>query len=138
MLFDEAQEQISLDHTGYTVTYPHLPCDKPHMMDDSLHCIHPPSCPPRLTQVGVATSSKKLALQADAEKHCNLIADSSFWNGLEIIIGDIEPICYATNINQTDCTCLDQVLLTLIGMYLHFTKHLEPTVQDGMKKQLEK
>ena len=89
-------------------------------------------------QVGVVTSTKKFALQADVEKNCDLIEDSSFWNGLEVVIGDIEPICYANNINQTDCTHPNQVLLTLVGMYLHFTKHPEAMVQDGMKKCLKK
>ena len=55
-------------------------------------------------QVGAATSSKKRRLMQDAEEHCNLIADQSFWKGLEHIIGDIEPICYGMNINQKDST----------------------------------
>ena len=74
----------------------------------------------------------------DAEEHCNLIADQSFWEGLEHIIGDIEPICYGTNINQKDSMRADQVLLTLAGMYTHFSNHPIPEVADGMTKRLEK
>jgi hypothetical protein len=77
-------------------------------------------------------------LTEDAEKHCDLIADSTFWNGLEHIVGDIEPICYGTNINQKDSTRADQVLLTLVGTYLHFAEHPILEVADGIMKHLEK
>jgi len=63
-------------------------------------------------QVGVATSSEKQCLTQDAEMHCDLIVDHNFWEGLKHVIGDIEPICYGTNINQK--------------------------VADGMTKQIEK
>lgn len=89
-------------------------------------------------QVGVATSTKKLCLTEDADKHCDLIEDHSFWEGLKHVVGDIEPICYGTNINQKDSTRLNQVLLTLVDMYLHFNSHPIPKVATGMKKHLEK
>jgi tRNA U55 pseudouridine synthase TruB len=55
-------------------------------------------------QVGAATYAKKLCLTDDANKHCDLIVDPTFWNGLEHIVGDLELICYGTNINQKDST----------------------------------
>ena len=59
-------------------------------------------------QVGAATSAEKWCLTEDAEAHCNLIWDPHFWEGLEQVIGDIEPICYDTNICQKDSTWADQ------------------------------
>jgi hypothetical protein len=35
-------------------------------------------------QVGAATSSEKRRLTQDAEEHCNLIADQSFWGSARI------------------------------------------------------
>jgi hypothetical protein len=32
--------------------------------------------------------------------HCDIINDSTFWSGLEQVLGDIEVICYATNLVQ--------------------------------------
>ena len=69
---------------------------------------------------------------------CDLIEDLTFWHGLETVIGDIEPICYGTNINQKDSTCADQVLLTLAGIYLQFADHPEEDVKLDMVKRLEK
>jgi len=70
----------------------------------------------------------------DAENHCDLIANHTFWEGLVHVISDIESICYGTNINQKDSTCADQVLLMLVGMYLHFSSHPIPEVANGMMK----
>ncbi|KAF5343191.1 hypothetical protein D9758_016921 [Tetrapyrgos nigripes] len=72
-------------------------------------------------QVGAAKSTEKDRLEAEANRACDLIADGrnrlySFWAGLETVIGDIEPICYGTNINQKDSTRPDQVLLTIAGL----------------------
>jgi len=89
-------------------------------------------------QVGAATSMEKRHLTEDAEKHCDLIANSAFWNGLEHIVGDIKPICYRTNINQKDLTSADQVLLTLVGTYLHFAEHPILEGAYGMTKHLKK
>ena len=86
-------------------------------------------------QVRAATYAKKDHLTQDAIKHCNLINDASFWSALEDIMGDIEPICYCTNINQKDSTCADEVLLTLAGIFLHFDAHPVPEVANGMKKK---
>ena len=150
-LFDKAQGQISLDRTGYVIVLAYLVANLTRW---TTHCIafsrlHDLRDALKLAvlqrreaiikaQVGAATSSEKRTLQVEAEKHCDIIEDSTFWNGLEVVIGDIEPICYATNINQSDCTRPDQVLLTLVGMFLHFADHPEPMVRDGMMKRLEK
>jgi hypothetical protein len=77
-------------------------------------------------------------LTEDAENHCDLIANHTFWEGLVHVVSDIKLICYRTNINQKDSTRVDQVLLTLVGMYLHFSSHPIPKVANRMMKQLEK
>ncbi|KAK7440944.1 hypothetical protein VKT23_016720 [Stygiomarasmius scandens] len=59
-------------------------------------------------------------LRTDAEAHCDLIDDFSFWQRLRRIIEDIEPISYATNICQSDHARLDVVLLAFVGIFLHF------------------
>ena len=71
-------------------------------------------------------------------KKCNLIENADFWNRLDAMVQDIEPICYGMNINQSDKTCLDQVVLTMAGIFLHFSGHPKQNVADGMKKQIEK
>ncbi|KAJ6601671.1 hypothetical protein B0H10DRAFT_2230378 [Mycena sp. CBHHK59/15] len=75
-------------------------------------------------EVGAATSKEGERLKEDAERMCTLIEDASFWNGLETVLGDLEPICLGTNINQKDSTHLDQVLLTITGIFPHFAEHL--------------
>ncbi|KAJ7592357.1 ribonuclease H-like domain-containing protein [Mycena floridula] len=89
-------------------------------------------------QVGTAKAREKDHLEEEANVSCDRIMNGMFWNGLENLCGDIEPVCYATNINQKDSTRADQVLLTLIGMYLHFAAHPEPEVARDMCKRLEK
>ena len=131
MIFDDAQAQSSLDCTGhsvvlaylvanltwwttYCVTFIQLWVQSALKLEVMQHCVGLIKA-----QVGVATSAEKLCLTEDAEKHCNLIADPNFWHGLEHIVGDIEPICYWTIINQKDSTRTNQVLLTLVGTHLH-------------------
>jgi hypothetical protein len=89
-------------------------------------------------QIGAAKSTEKDRLEAEAVSFCNLIDDHTFWNGLEHVVGDMEPICYATNLNQKDSTRADQVLLSLVGIFLHFADHPEPEVRSGMTQRLEK
>src|SRR5882762_5838073 len=150
-MFDNAQAQISLDRTGHSVVLAYLVAN---MTRWTTHCIafirllrvqdalklevmqHRSGI--IKAQVGAATYAEKDRLTQDAEKHCNLIADANFWNGLEHVVSDIEPICYGTNVNQKDSTRADQVLLTLVGMYLHFCDHPIPEVAAGMTKRLEK
>ena len=69
---------------------------------------------------------------------CDMIEDLTFWHGLKTVIGDIERICYGTNINHKDCMCADQVLLTLAGIYLQFSDHLKEDVKLDRVKHLEK
>jgi hypothetical protein len=89
-------------------------------------------------QVGRATGAEKAEFTAEANMFCDLIMDKTFWSCLESLIGDIEPICYGTNINQKDSTRADQVLLSLAGMFLRMVDHPEPDVAAGMTKRLEK
>ncbi|KAH9981889.1 hypothetical protein BJV74DRAFT_797695 [Russula compacta] len=77
-------------------------------------------------------------LTGDANKNCDLIKSTEFWTTLKTIIDDIEPICYGTNINQSDGTRPDQVLLMFAGIYLHFDCHPNCTLAVGMKKCIEK
>ncbi|KAF5342808.1 hypothetical protein D9758_013365 [Tetrapyrgos nigripes] len=68
-------------------------------------------------QVGAEKNNrKKLEMMDSANKQCDLIMNNAFWKGLKSVVEDIEPICYAVNICQSD----------------------KPTVRDGMKKRLEK
>jgi hypothetical protein len=61
-----------------------------------------------------------------------------FWNGLEQVVGDIEVICFATNLNQKDSTRADQVLLSLASMFLRFFEHPEEEVKKAMTQRIEK
>ncbi|KAJ6622322.1 ribonuclease H-like domain-containing protein [Mycena sp. CBHHK59/15] len=89
-------------------------------------------------EVGAATSTEGECLKADAERFCALIGDTTFWKGLETVLGDLEPICLGTNINQKDSIRLDQVLLTIAGIFLRFADHPEPEVKELMLVRLEK
>jgi hypothetical protein len=89
-------------------------------------------------QVGAAKGADKVAFTAEAHGFCDMIMQSSFWDSLESLIEDIEPICYGTNINQKDSTRADQVLLSLVGMFLRMVEHPEPEVAKGMAERLEK
>ena len=89
-------------------------------------------------QVGAAKSSEARHLTEDADMHIKIIQDCTFWDGLEQVIGDIKPICYATNINQTNSCHPDTVLRTLAGIYLHFKDHPEPKVATKMTGHVEK
>jgi hypothetical protein len=89
-------------------------------------------------QVGAAVSTEGERLRSDAEKYCALIKDEAFWSGLETVLGDLEPICLGTNINQRDSTRPDQVLLTIAGIFLHFSDHPEEEVKSAMLTRIEK
>ncbi|KAJ6567464.1 hypothetical protein B0H10DRAFT_2238699 [Mycena sp. CBHHK59/15] len=41
--------------------------------------------------VGAATSTDAARLKEDAERFCALIRDQAFWEGLETVLGDLEP-----------------------------------------------
>lgn len=90
-------------------------------------------------QVGAEKKQKQAEkLHQAAAAQCDLINDRNFWRDLEIVICDLEPICFATNCTQSNSACPDQVLLSLAGMYRHFSAHSEVAVCDGMKTRLEK
>ncbi|KAJ7915879.1 hypothetical protein B0H13DRAFT_2452234, partial [Mycena leptocephala] len=57
---------------------------------------------------------------------------------LETVAQDIEPICYITNINQSDRTRADQVLLGFAGVFLHFKRHSDVNISTGMMARIEK
>ncbi|KAJ7584672.1 hypothetical protein C8J56DRAFT_1054140 [Mycena floridula] len=91
-------------------------------------------------QVGAAKSGTKpaLELEAAAEKQCEVIDDSNFWKHLQSTAEDIEPICFGTNINQSDDTHPDQFLLSLAGIFLYFSRHSNAALSRGMKKRIER
>ncbi|KIM72638.1 hypothetical protein PILCRDRAFT_15961 [Piloderma croceum F 1598] len=136
-MFDASQAWISLNRTGQSVVLAYLTTNLTRW---TTHCV----AFIRLFRVQDALKLEVMQHRSglikaqDAEMHCDLIADYNFWEGLEHVVGDIEPICYRTNINQKDSTRADQVLLTLAGIYTHFSDHPIPEVADGMTKWLEK
>jgi hypothetical protein len=150
-IFDEEQARISLSNRGYSLVLAYLMANLTRWTSHCVSFIRLLSIQDALksavyakralivkAEVGAAKSTEAVRLTADAETHCSLIIDPTFWNGLEQVVGDIEPICYSTNINQKDSTWPDQVLLVLVGMYLHFCEHPEDQVCTGMMKRLEK
>ena len=100
----------------------------------------------------ILSQPNSIAAQVGAEKNkvkaeqmtvttnnmCNLIDSGDFWTRLEQLAHEIEPICYGTNINQSDKTRPDQVLLTFAGIYLHFKAHPDLDVSFEMVKHVEK
>ncbi|KAJ7756118.1 hypothetical protein B0H14DRAFT_3599712 [Mycena olivaceomarginata] len=88
-------------------------------------------------QVGAEKNKKAIAkITAAANKQCDVLESNEFWTALQTVVDDIEPICYATNINQADATRLDQVLLTFAGVFRHFSNH--PNRAKGMTARIEK
>jgi len=89
-------------------------------------------------QVGAEKNMKALEkLTSDKNQKCNLIESTEFWTTLKTIVDDIDPICYEMNINQSDSTHPDQVLLTFAGVYLHFNCHPNCALATRMKKHIE-
>ncbi|KAJ6628542.1 hypothetical protein B0H10DRAFT_1940380 [Mycena sp. CBHHK59/15] len=138
-IFDESQATVSQDRNAarslFLLTWSLISPAGPPIL--SLFRVSLPSasasacCPPEKTaiiaaEVGAAVSTETERLSSDANKFCTLIEDTTFWSGLEMVLGDLEPICLGTNINQKDSTCLDQVLLTIAGIFLRFVDHPEP------------
>ncbi|KAK6983944.1 ribonuclease H-like domain-containing protein [Favolaschia claudopus] len=90
-------------------------------------------------QVGAEKNKKKVAaMKKEADKYCELFDDPQYWKRLQTIADDVEPITFITNINQGDTTRADQVIMGLAGVYLHFSRHSNPSVAAGMAKRLEK
>lgn len=92
-------------------------------------------------QVGAEKNAgAALALQTAAEEQIDRIDDNDFWHRLSVVIEDLEPIAYTTNICQSDKARPDTVLLAFVGMFLYF-KNLPYTrgnISKGMVKRLER
>jgi len=83
-------------------------------------------------QVGTERNARACQkLTDDMNSKCDLINSTEFWNKPKMIVNNIEPICYGTNINQSDKI---QVLLMFAGIYLHFSGHPNHMIAHGMKK----
>ncbi|KAJ6615716.1 hypothetical protein B0H10DRAFT_2435314 [Mycena sp. CBHHK59/15] len=90
-------------------------------------------------QVGAEKNAKaKAKMTAMANEQCDVIESNDFWTGLETLVDDIEPICYATNINQADRMRAEQVLLSFAGVFHHFQAHKNKVVSKGMCARIEK
>ncbi|KAJ6481303.1 ribonuclease H-like domain-containing protein [Mycena vitilis] len=90
-------------------------------------------------QVGAEKNRKAVnKITAQVNVMCNRIENNDYWDSLQGVVDDIEPICYATNINQGDRTRADQVLLTFAGVFLHFSAHENRAVSKGMLARIEK
>ena len=116
-IFDEEQARISLSNRGYSLVLAYLMANLTRWTSHCVSFIRLLSIQDALksavyakralivkAEVGAAKSTEAVCLTADAEAHCSLIIDLTFWNGLEQVVGDIEPICYGTNINQKNST----------------------------------
>ncbi|KAJ7246762.1 hypothetical protein C8J57DRAFT_1674970, partial [Mycena rebaudengoi] len=72
-------------------------------------------------QVGAETNRRKREeLENDVKERCESIESNAWWDQLQKIIPDLEHICYLTNVSQSDHVHLDQFLLALAGLFLHF------------------
>lgn len=150
-IFDEAQKQINKDWINKELVLTYLVANltwwtthctafiRLHNVQDALKlAVMQYRTGLVQAQVGAAKSSEARRLTEDANSHIKIIQDYTFWAGLEQVIGDIEPICYATNVNQTDACRPDSVLRTLAGIYLHFLDHPEAEVSVKMTQRIEK
>ena len=150
-IFDDAQKQVSKDQINRKLILAYLVAN---LTQWTTHCtafiqLHNDQDALKLAvmqnhtglvqaQVGVAKSSEARHLTEDADSHIKIIQDHTFWAGLEQVIGDIELICYTTNINQMDRCCPDSVLRILASIYLHFLDHPEVEVSVKMTQHIEK
>ncbi|KAF5320586.1 hypothetical protein D9758_018153 [Tetrapyrgos nigripes] len=90
-------------------------------------------------QVGAEKNIRNASvLCSAATEHLDLINDNNFWRHLHSVVEDLEPICYTTNIFQSDRARPDVVLLAFVGLYLHFKNHTDKQLSLAMTKQLEK
>jgi hypothetical protein len=150
-IFDAAQDKISRDRLGHTLVLAYLVATltrwtthciafmRLFRIQDSLRlAVMQKRGAIIAAQVGAAKGGDKIVFMEEANYFCDLITQTSFWDSLESLIEDIKPICYGTNINQKDSTRADQVLLSLVGMFLRMVEHPEPEVAKGMTVRLEK
>ena len=150
-VFDSAQKAVSLDRVNRELVLTYLITNLTHWTTHSTAFTQLYNVQDALqlavmqhhsaiiqAQVGAAKSPEARCLTDDADVHIKIIQDHTFWVGLEHVIGDIELIFYATNINQTDACPPDSVLRMLVGIYLHFLDHLETEVSTKRTQCIEK
>ncbi|KAJ7937737.1 hypothetical protein B0H13DRAFT_1588366, partial [Mycena leptocephala] len=142
-IFDESQSIISMDRAGRIIILAYLVANITRW---TTHFVAFCRLFALRQSLQLAFLQKRSALRVlpprlvrlHTERFCALIQDTTFWNGLETVLGDLEPVCLGTNINQKDSTRLDQVLLTIAGISLRFSDHPEPEVRTKMLIRLEK
>jgi hypothetical protein len=146
-IFDDAQRQknngVVLSHlvanlTRWTTHF--LAFHRLYNLQSSLrHAVYTSREEIVAAQVGAEKNRKKRqALETSANAMCDLVENGNYWKGLKHVVDDIEPICYATNLNQSDAIRPDQVLLSFAGIYLSFKSHPNLTLSTGMTKRIEK
>ena len=151
VLIDEAQEKVSMDRLKHIVVLAYLIANITHWTTHSTSFAQLLKVKPALrlavltsqtklieAEVGAATGVRARELEEDAEKWCEVIDDTMFWEVVEQIVGDLKPICFATNIGQRDGTHPDTILLSLVGIFIHFANHPLPDVAKAMTKRIEK
>lgn len=150
-IFDGVQEQLSQDRVGRVIILAYLVANLTRWTTHCVAFIRLLVLQEYLqfavlqsrgaiiaAQVGAAKSIEGDRLRDEANSYCTLIMSAEFWNGLTTVVADLEPICYGTNINQKDSTRADVVLLTLVGLYLHYVDHPEPEVSVDLVARIEK
>ncbi|KAJ6552527.1 hypothetical protein B0H10DRAFT_1968382 [Mycena sp. CBHHK59/15] len=127
-IFDRAQQTISLDRLGCVLILAYLIANltrwtthciafmRVFRLQDALQFAVMQSRSAIIAaQVGAAKGAEKDAFTAEADKFCNLLM-----------------------IQHSDLTRADQVLLSLVGMFLRMVDHPEPEVASGMTARLER
>lgn len=90
-------------------------------------------------QIGAQKNPKEVArLRNMANVNLDRIEDPTWWKRLSTVVDDLEPICYMTNICQSDHARPDTVLLAFAGVFLHFLHHENRILSAGMVKRLER
>ncbi|KAF8232505.1 hypothetical protein L208DRAFT_1377623 [Tricholoma matsutake] len=78
-------------------------------------------------QVGAKHNAGKcLKLANTANTQSNVIESAEFWNSLQMVVDDIEPICYGTNINQRMWKWLEKWWKALDQLMFIFALILNP------------
>ncbi|KAK7042800.1 ribonuclease H-like domain-containing protein [Favolaschia claudopus] len=150
-IFDNSQAQLSTDRLGFVLVLAYLVANLTRWTTHFIAFVRLISLQEALqfavlqsrgaiiaAQVGAAKSTEAQKLREEAEYFCDLIRDSSFWNGLTAVASDIEPICFGTNLGQQDSCRADKVILSLAGLYLHYIDHPEPEVSKALVARIEK
>lgn len=151
VIFNQAQQEVSKDRTGFVKVLVYLVANLTrwtthYIAFRRLFILKTPLQFAVLrdrqaiirAQIGAAKGRERDELEESTEHSCDQINNQRFWSGLEMVLEDIEPITFGTNINQKDSTRPDQVFLTIAGIYIHFSAHPEPAVRQHMCARLEK